>query len=240
MKNYITRFVSPVLIMMLLTTSLVKAQENYTIKMSIKTEGLPAEMAAYGEQDLTTYIKGDKAKTEISSMMFSSITYIDGQKVTSLTDAMGNKSGYTTTKEELELADKNEPTEKPSIVYTEEKKMIAGYECKKAIVTSLTKDKKESITTVWVTDKIVNKHKQVGRSGRGRGMADLSDLKGYPLAMEMPMSMQGAEAKIVMTTLEVSSQVIDDSVFVPNTEGYTMMSYKEMREKQKLMMQQGR
>jgi hypothetical protein len=238
MKNTLTTTLLRMLTFVFLGSAALHAQENYTIKISIKTEGLPAEMAAYGEQDMVTYVKGDKSKTEISSMMFSSTTYIDGQKVTSLNDAMGNKSGYTTTKEELEAADKAEPSEKPTITYTEEKKMIAGYECKKAIVTSIGKDKKESVTTVWVTDKIKNPNKSVARSNR-RGMADLSDLNGYPLAMEMPMNFQGAEAKVVMNTLEVSTAVIDDAVFTVNTEGYTMMSYKEMKEKQK-MMQQGR
>ena len=239
MKNNLFKTLSAASLFLLFSSPALIAQENFTVKMNIKTEGLPAEMAAYGEQDMVTYLKGDKAKTEISSMMFSTITYVNGQKITSLTDAMGNKSGYTTTKEELEQADKAEPSEKPSIVYTEEKKMIAGYECKKAIVTSVGKDKKESITTVWVTDKITNNHKSMGKSGR-RGMADLSDLKGYPLAMEMPMNFQGTEAKVVMTTLEVSTTPIDDAVFVPNTDGYTMMTFKEMKEKQKMMMQQGR
>lgn len=239
MKTNFLKIAASFSLLLFLLSSSLTAQENYTIKISIKTEGLPAEMAAYGEQDMVTYMKGDKSKTEISSMMFSSTTYMNGNTITSLTDMMGNKSGYTTTLEELELADKNEPTEKPTIVYTEEKKMIAGYECKKAIVTSIGKDKKESITTVWVTDKIVNNHKAAGKTGR-RGMADLSELKGYPLAMEMPMSMQGSEAKVVMNTLEVSTSPIDDSVFKVNTEGYTMMTYKEMKEKQKMMSQQGR
>lgn len=217
----------------------IHAQENHTIKVSIKTEGLPAEMAAYGEQDMITYMKGDKSKTEISSMMFSSTTYMNGKMVTSLSDMMGNKSGFTATIEELEAADKAEPNEKPKIVYTEEKKMIAGYECKKAIVTSVGKDKKESITTVWATDKIKNNHKAAGKSGR-KGMVDLSELNGYPLAMEMPMNFNGSEAKVVMTTLEVSTDPIEDAVFIPNTEGYTMMTYAEMKEKQKMMSQQGR
>ena len=226
------------LVFVFMSSNLAISQNDITIKFSIKTEGLPAEMAAYGEQDLITQMKGDKLKTEISSMMFSNITYVDGQKITSLSDAMGNKSGYTSTKEEIESFDKNETAEKPTIVYTDETKMIAGYECKKAIVTSVGKDKKETVTTVWITDKIVNRHKYLNKASR-RGMADLSELKGYPLAMEMPMNFQGSEAKVVMTTIEVSTDTLDDSVFVPNTEGYKMMSYQEMREKQK-MMQQGR
>ncbi len=152
---------------LVLTSSLLSAQDNYTIKISIKTEGLPAEMAAYGEQDMITYMKGDKSKTDISSMMFSSTVYFDGQKMTSLTDAMGNKTAYTATKEELEASDKGEKTEKPKIEYTTEKKMIAGYECTKAVLTSVGKDKKETKTTVWTTEKIKNNHMSSGKARKG-------------------------------------------------------------------------
>lgn len=220
---------------LVLTSSLLSAQDNYTIKISIKTEGLPAEMAAYGEQDMITYMKGDKSKTEISSMMFSSTVYFDGQKMTSLTDAMGNKTAYTATKEELEASDKGEKTEKPKIEYTTEKKMIAGYECTKAVLTSVDKDKKETKTTVWTTEKIKNNHMSSGKARKG--MIDLSDVKGYVLAMEMPMNFQGTEAKVVMTATEVSTAAIDDATFTVNTDGYKMMTYKEMMEKQKAMMQ---
>lgn len=221
---------------LLLISGLASAQDNYTIKISVKTEGLPAEMAAYGEQDMVTYMKGDKSKTEISSMMFSSTVYFDGQKMTSLTDAMGNKTGYTATKEELEALDKGEKSEKPKIEYTTEKKTIAGYECTKVIVTMMGKDKKEIKTTVWTSEKIQNNHKTASKAGK-KGMVDLSEVKGYVLAMEMPLNFQGTEAKVVMNTTEVLTSPIDDAVFTVNTEGYKMMSYSEMMQMQKSMMQ---
>lgn len=226
------------LVALILMGNTLFGQDNFTIKMSIKTEGLPAEMAAYGEQDMVTQMKGDKLKTEVSSMMFSSTTYVDGDKITQLIDAMGNKSGYNTTRQEMEAAMSNEPSEKPTIVYTDETKMIAGYECKKAVITTVSKDKKEMVTTAWITDKIVNKHKYLSKANR-RGGADLSDLNGYPMAMEMPMSFQGSDAKVVMTVTEVSTDALDDATFTPNTDGFKMMTYQEMRERQK-MMQQGR
>jgi len=209
------------------------AQDNYTIKMNMKMEGLPAEYAAYGEQDIVTYIKGDKSKTEMTSMMGSNILFFDGKKVTSLSDAMGNKMGFTATKEELEAADKKEPTEKPKIEYVAEKKMIAGYECSKAIVTTIGKDKKENKSTVWYTDKIKSNNSAASKARRGS--LDLSELKGYPLSMEMNMSQNGMDLKMMLTASEVATTPVDDAVFVVNTEGYTMMSYKEMMEKQKSM-----
>jgi len=56
----------------------------------------------------------------------------------------------------------------------------------------------------------------------------------------MSQNANGMDMKIIMTTTEILTGPIDDSVFVINTEGYTMMSYKEMMEKQKSMTSGGR
>lgn len=211
------------------------SQENCTVKMSMKIEGLPPEYAGFGEQETVTYIKGEKTKTEISSMMFNQTVVFDGKKQTTLSDAMGNKSGYTATKEELEEMDKKEKSDsKPSIEYTTEKKMVAGIECSKAIITSTGKDKKENKMSVWVTDKIkydIAKNKKMG----GRGMTDFGDLKGYPLEIEMNTNQNGMEMKILISATEVNMAPVDDSVFNVSTEGYTMMSLKDFMAKSKAM-----
>ncbi len=108
MKNIIT------LAAIILSLSGAFAQENYTVKMNMKIEGLPPEYAGFGEQEMINYVKGDKYKNEISSMMMTSVSAFDGTKLTSITEQMGNKSGYTATKEELDAADKNE---KPDVLH---------------------------------------------------------------------------------------------------------------------------
>lgn len=224
---------------LLMFTSIASAQDNYVIKMGVKIEGLPAEYAAMGEMDIITTIKGEKLKTERNGMMESSISVYDGKKMISLSEAMGQKTGFTATKEELEAPDKNTKTEKPKIEYTSEKKMIAGYECTKVLMTTTCADKKDNIVILWVTDKVKYSHPEANKAA-GRGMMDLSELKGYPLAMEMNQIANGVPIKILMTTTEISTANIDDSVFILNTDGYTMLSYKDMQAKQKAMMSQGR
>jgi hypothetical protein len=216
---------------LLLSCSTMRSQDNYVFKMSVKAEGLPPEYAAYGEQEIVTYVKGDKSKTEISSMMFNSTVWFDGNLLTTVTDAMGNKSGFTATKEELE-AEKEGASVKPKIVYSDEKRTVAGYECSKAIVTTMDKNNKEKQSVVWYTDKI--KTNPAHRRGASRRMTDFGDLKGHPLAMEMTEDYQGNEMKINMTTTEVLTAPVDDAVFKINTDGYKMMSYKEMKEKMKM------
>jgi hypothetical protein len=214
-------------------SALLPAQDNYTIKMTVKTEGLPPEYAAYGEQEIVTWARGDKSKTEISSMMFNSTVWFDGNNLTSVTDAMGNRTGFTATKEELEAEkDKNETP--PKIEYTSEKKTIAGYECTKAIVTNIDKGNKERKTIVWITEKIKTNPAQRRRSGGGRSMPNLGDLKGHPLSMEMTTENMGSELKTVMTTTEVLTTPIDDSTFTPVTEGYKMMTYQEWKDRMKM------
>ena len=93
---------------LVLCASIAIAQDNFTFKMSVKMEGLPAEYAAYGEQEITTFTKGEKSKTEVNSMMFSSVSYSDGKTITVLSESMGNKTGFTATKAEMDAEDKND------------------------------------------------------------------------------------------------------------------------------------
>src|SRR5436190_753117 len=179
------------------------AQQHYTIKMKLKIEGLPPEYAAMGEQDITTYIRDNQHKSEMSGMMGSMIVHYDGKLMTSLSDQMGMKTGFTATKDELEADEKQRKTEsKPKIEYKEEKQTIAGYECKKAIVTNVNKEGREEKTTVWYTEDIKTMRPP---SRGGRGMVDLGDLKGYPLSMEMVRDNQGTEMKSSITATEITT-----------------------------------
>lgn len=216
--------------------SLLSAQESYTIRMQARVEGLPKEYAAYSEQDITTYIKGEKSKTEVSSMMYSSEVYFRNDSLTMLNDVMGDKIGYTVTKSELENSNEAAKARKPEILYTKETKSIAGYLCTKAIVTQLTGTKKEKPDTirtiVWVTEKI--KTDQTPRHAQQRrGGIDLGDLKGHPLEMEMTHRQDGADVKIKMTTTSVSTSPLGDEIFTPQTGGYRMVKYSEWRESMK-------
>lgn len=222
-----------------LMSAVAIAQDNVTIKMSVKVEGLPPEYAGFGEQEITNIMKGDKYKTEMTSMMGSNVSVFDGKKLTSLNEAMGTKTGFTATKEELDASKEKDKDPKPKVEYTTDKKTIAGYECTKAIVTNVGKDKKESKMTVWVTEKIKSPQTKAGGGRRGM-MMDMGDLKGYPLEMEMSANQGGMDMKILVTTSEVSTANVDDSVFVVSTDGYKMSTYAEYKEQMKKMMAEGK
>ncbi len=218
----------------------MNAQDNMTVKSSLKIEGLPEEYAGMAENDIVTYVKGEKSKIEVTGMMVNQVTLNDGSLTTVLMDQMGTKSGWTMTKAESEADEKEETkSEKPKIEYTSEKKTIAGYECTKAIVTSMVgkdKEKKEVKTNVWFTDKI--KMPSSAKVGKRTSMGpDLAELKGYPMQIEMAMNQGGMEMKMIITVTEVDTKAVDDKIFVVSTEGYKMMSYKEMKEQQKKQME---
>jgi len=214
----------------------LNAQDNYTVKMSIKVEGLPEEYSAMAENEVVVYMKGEKTKHEVTSMMMNQTSLNDGTISTTIMEQMGNKTGWTMTKAEMEADEKENEGKKtkPTIEYTTEKKTVAGYECTKAIVTSVVgKEKKEQQSTVWFTDKIKQPTTKSSMKKGMMGGPDLSSLKGFPMQTEMSMTQQGMEMKVISTVTEVLTTAIDDSVFKINTEGYKMMTYSELKETMK-------
>lgn len=84
---------------------------------------------------MTVTIKGDKAMTEINTGMGNQkeiIDYIEKTKV-GLIDMMGQKFAIKQTSEEIEK--ENTSAAKASVELSSETKVIAGYPCKKALVT---------------------------------------------------------------------------------------------------------
>lgn len=216
--------------------SLINAQDNFTIKMTVKVEGLPEEYSAMAENEVVVYMKGEKSKQELTSMMMNQTSVNDGSVTTTVMEQMGNKTGWTMTKADIEAEEKENEAKKtkPNIEYTTEKKTIAGYECTKAIVTSLMgKEKKEQQSTVWFTEKIKQPTTKTSSKRGMMGGPDLSSLKGFPMQTEMSMNQQGMEMKVVTTVTEVSTNSIDDGIFKVNTDGYKMMTYAELKETMK-------
>ncbi len=226
----------------LLLVSAFGFAQDLTIKATIKIEGLPAEYAALGESEKITYIKETKSKFETISMMGNTTKVFDGTKVTMISDAMGNKTGWTATKEEIE-ATKEAPKKDdvaPKVEFTKDKKTIAGYECTKAIVTVVDpKEKKEIKFTIWYTDKIKKANSPASSSKRRSSMDansfDFKEIPGFQMSTEFEAENQGMAIKYVETVTEVSTDKIEDSAFILSTEGYKMITYKEMQEKMKAM-----
>jgi hypothetical protein len=195
-----------------------------TITYAMTMEGLPPEQAAMiGDMELKSTFKNTMVLTEMSSMMFTNQTLVDNKGMVMLMEQMGNKIAVKQTKEEMEKeeAKQKEKPADPKIEYTAETKTIAGYECKKAIVTMVGKDKKEEKMEIWYSDKFENLNKE----GKGRGQSFMKGLKG------VPFEYSGAQGpmKFKMVAKEVSIEPVADSKFELSTEGYKMMTMDELK-----------
>jgi hypothetical protein len=198
-------------------------KEGYIV-YDMKLEGLPPEQAAMiGDMETKVTFKNGKSLTEMTSMMFTNQTLSDENGVLMLMEQMGNKMAIKQTKEEIEKEEakiKDKPAD-PKIEYVNETKMIAGYECKKAIITSVGKDKKEEKIEMWYSDKFENPNKE----GKGRGQGIMKGLKGVPF--EYAGGQGGMKFKMVAK--EVSIEPVADSKFVLSAEGYKMMTADELK-----------
>jgi GLPGLI family protein len=212
MKKLFTTLAVVALSALSLNAQVKEGSVTYTMKI----EGLPPEQAAMmGDMETKVTFKNDKVLTDVSSMMGSQTFYTDAKGMIMLIDRMGNKIAVKQTKEEMDKAaakEKDKPAD-PKIEYTNETKMIAGYECKKAIVTTIKKDKTEEKMDIWYCEKFDNPNKE------GKG------LKGLPFEYS---GNQGG-MKFKMVAKEASMEPVADSKFELSTEGYKMMTMDELK-----------
>jgi GLPGLI family protein len=197
------------------TTATAQIKEG-SITYSMTIDGLPPEQAAMMQgMEMKTYFKNGKSRSEMNSAFVNTITVTDGKGgAITLMDQMGQKIYFKSKPEEGKKKDKKED---PKITYSDEKKTVAGYECKKAVVEAKDDKGNVSTVTVWYTDKIA----PVETGGRGQ---QFKGLKGVPLEFEMPN--QGMVIKFAATN--VSSAAVPDSKFEVSTEGYTEMDPNQM------------
>lgn len=198
-----------------------KTEGSVTYAMSI--EGLPAEQAAMmGEMDSKVTFKNGKVLNEMNSMMFSNQTVINEAGMTMLMDQMGNKMAVTQTKQEMEKENSKAKKESdPKIEYTSETKTIAGYECKKAIITIEDKNKKEEKVDMWYCDQFANPNME----GRGRGQNIMKGLKGMPFEY----SFASGPVKFKISAKEVSLAPVSDEKFKLSTEGYKLVTMEDLK-----------
>ena len=192
-----------------------------SITYAVNFEGLPPEQAVMMKgTELKVYFKDKKSRSEFTNAFINTITITDENTQTTLMDQMGQKIFYKMNKADMEKESKKNP--EPKITYTEEKKTIAGYECKKAIVETKNEKGEVQKVDVWYTDKIQS-------SGNGGKMAGFKGLKGAPLEF----SMNQGQFKMQMSATNVSTSPMADAKFIASTEGYTEKSYSEIKAMQR-------
>lgn len=198
------------------------AQKEGSVTYVMTMEGLPPEQAAMmGDMETKVFYKDKKTYTEMNSMMYSYKIVNDENGQLFLMDQMGTKFYTKTTKAELDKLAEEKKDKDPKIEYVDETKTIAGYECKKAIVTNTGKDG-EVKTDVWYCEKVP----YISQGGGGRRGGEMfKGLRGMP----MEFSVKQGPMNIKMSAKEVSFEAVPDSKFVVSTEGYTERKMEDLK-----------
>lgn len=215
-----------ILTMGLVTASLIcgfSQVKEGSINYSIDFEGLPEQQAAMMKgMEMKQYYKNGKVRME-NIMAFGTTTTIVDEKgnTTILSDMMGAKKYATVSAADAEKKDKKKKkTEDPKITYSNEKKTIANYECKKALIETKSDEGEVMKSEVWYCEEL--QFPQVGS-----GEKQFKGLKGAPLEFSMNVS---NGIKMIMKASQVSTSPVSNSKFEVNTTGYDKMSEEEMKQ----------
>ena len=191
-----------------------------SVTYSVSVDGLPPEQASMMKgMELNMFFKDKKSRVEFSSTMMNTITVSDDDGSLTLMDGMMGKNFIKMSKADMEKESKKNP--EPKITYVEEKKTIAGYECKKAIVEVKDQKGETQKLNAWYCEKLPN-------NGGGRMGGQFKGLKGAPLEFE---SNQGP-MKMKMTATKVSTTPVAESQFKVSTDGYTEIKADDLKKMQ--------
>lgn len=190
-----------------------------------------------GETKTTTWLKNDLVKNFSESDMGRTTIIRDNAKklTTTIMEIMGKKSGFYATDEDQELMRKRMDSMMQgragqnisfggganslatyNIVYLDESKKIAGYNCKKALVIATRSNGIHDTTTVWYCPdfKIQNLPNTGGIAGGlggfnvTAGKTGFEELNGFPMQYERNMP-RGRKMTVQVTKLVIDKDVAD-------------------------------
>jgi GLPGLI family protein len=205
-----------------ITVNYAQIKEGHvTYKIDISTENPDMEMVVGMMQGSTLDIyfkeKMTRAEMKMGSMMnMTTISDEKSGKLLMLMSGMIGKKAISTTTEELSSKDEKEKP-KYEVELVDETKDIAGYKCKKAILT----DEEGNESTFWYTEEI-----EVSKKGQNYLN---ENVPGYPMQYEINNSGLVMGMTVTNITKELSKsdlKLFDMSV----PEGYAEMTMEELQQ----------
>ena len=151
MKKLVLLFAVTVLTSVMSFAQMEEGHISFDIDVSSEEEGMEMAVMMFSGSTLDLYFADDKARTDMDmGTMMSISTIIDNStgEILMLMGGMMGEKAIKTTSEEMNVEEEEEPEYKVEL--TKEKKTIAGYKCKKAIVTDEDGDEME----YWYTEDI--------------------------------------------------------------------------------------
>jgi GLPGLI family protein len=184
-------------------------------EISYPDADMPDEQMAMMPTEMTTYFKGNQAKTDMKmGMGMSQVMIFDNKNkvMTMLMDMMGNKSAIKFTEEDIKKQkEKDGKGGDLDIKKTDETKEIAGYKCKKAVVTN-----KDGSYDIYYTDEITYKN--------GDWINDYKGIEGFPLQYKTTQN----RLTMQLTAKSVSKEKVDAGIFAIPAD-YKLMTLEEMQ-----------
>jgi hypothetical protein len=210
------------------------------------------------ETAMTVYFKGDQTKIESVTDFGKNLTFVDRKekKTTTLMEMMGRKMGFISTDADAENMQRRMDSSRnarrdsleklglrfadsgPEIVYTEEKKKIAGMECKKAIIKTKGRQGEVTETAVWYSPEFkMGSGFAVGGSSNSKGggmmrggmsmmsVQGMEKLNGFPMEYETTRQ-NGMKISMVVTKVQLDAELDDKTFEIPK--GYVIKPMSEM------------
>ncbi len=181
--------------------------------ISYPESSLDEQTLAMMPTEATMYFNDDKTRMEMQMGMGMNMVTIADNKTKSATvlmDMMGNKTAMTMTEDDINKEAKN--AGEYEIKKTEETKTIAGYLCKKAVVTL----KNKNSFNVWYTDQIRVKNSNWNNQ--------FKNIDGFLMEFRMD---QNNGLSMLMTAKKITDVKPGDELFVVPGD-YKKMTKEEM------------
>jgi hypothetical protein len=197
--------------------SIIKAQEKISegkaeFSVEFPTEGMDEQYKAMMPTEATIYFKNDKSRTEMQMAMMNMVNIYDlkDNSMITLMDMMGKKQAIKTDmKKEMEKSNADDY----KVDITKESKVIAGYNCIKAIITG----KDDLKFELWFTREI---------EARNSANTQFKGIDGFPMKYEVPVPNMEGSMKMECKSIK-SEKVSDDKFIIP--EGYEIKTQEEMK-----------
>jgi len=190
-----------------------KFEGKITYEITYPESSMPEAQQQQLPTNLTLYVKDNKVKSEMITGMFTRKTIKDAeqQKATTLLEIMGQKYAIEQTKEDIQ--EQIEEQGNPEVQVTDETKEIAGYECKKAVVTSEDGEKQD----IYFSP-------EIGSSALNFDSPAYKQIDGIPLEYRMKTNM--FTMKLAATEIE-KKKIKEENFAIP--EDYKKVTQEELQ-----------
>jgi GLPGLI family protein len=201
-----------------LTTFAQLTEGHVSYKIDITTDNPDMQMVVGMMQGSTMemYFKPKATRTEVKMGTMMTMTTITNETSGDILTLMSGMMGQNAMKSTVsEIEKKNAEAAKPEVTFVDETKVIEGYTCKKAIVTT----EEGMVTVFWYTTEI-----DVAKKGQSYLN---SDVPGFPMQFEL--NNQGMIMTMTVTKIETKLDKKAESLFdMKIPAGYKEMTMEQM------------